>query len=246
MRELCGMQVKTDRSSLKMRVTTSIFIAAMLVLFVYCLSAGAVFTSGIEYIDKNRNQKSENSLWTYICENESTCTRKKLAEGQERVSLETCNTMCATLQVWPKPTHVEINNKSSSTFNKNQVTIELLRAVDKVKDDLNTAAKIFMNNLPDVGESWIKDVDITSLRIQIIVNGSDTKLNMSTDESYGVSIINIENTVFAIVSAPTYFGARHGLETLSQLIWLDPVAKKLRIVHDVKIFDKPKNFPTEG
>ncbi|KAJ8983256.1 hypothetical protein NQ317_015605 [Molorchus minor] len=76
MRELCGMQVKTDRSSLKMRVTTSIFIAAMLVLFVYCLSAGAVFTSGIEYIDKNRNQKSENSLWTYICENESTCTRK--------------------------------------------------------------------------------------------------------------------------------------------------------------------------
>lgn len=49
----------------------------------------------------------------------------------------------------------------------------------------------------------------------------------------------------ATITATTYFGARNGLETLSQLIVFDDLRDKLQIIQDAYIEDKPV-YPYRG
>ncbi len=60
---------------------------------------------------------------------------------------------------------------------------------------------------------------------------------METDESYELTVTNGKKVE---INAPTYFGARHGLETLSQMIAYDDMKDILIMVKDAKITDKPE------
>ncbi|KAJ8939169.1 hypothetical protein NQ314_011222 [Rhamnusium bicolor] len=102
-----------------------------------------------------------------------------------------------------------------------------------------------MDNLPLLNEPWMDDVIITSFKIYISVDRDETRLRIDTSESYNLSVRKIENNILVNISAPTYFGARHGLETLSQLIWFDSGVQKLKVIHDIEIHDKP-TFPHRG
>lgn len=50
----------------------------------------------------------------------------------------------------------------------------------------------------------------------------------------------MEDTTTVTILATTYYGARHALETLSQLIAFDEDSNSLQIVRDAKINDAPK------
>lgn len=50
----------------------------------------------------------------------------------------------------------------------------------------------------------------------------------------------MEDTTTVTILATTYYGARHGLESLSQLIAFDEDSNSLQIVKDAKINDAPK------
>ncbi len=60
---------------------------------------------------------------------------------------------------------------------------------------------------------------------------------METDESYELTVTNGKKVE---IKAPTYFGARHGLETLSQMIAYDDMKAVLIMVKEAKITDKPE------
>ncbi|KAJ8962193.1 hypothetical protein NQ318_018160 [Aromia moschata] len=233
------MERDSNRSSLKMRAITCIFVAALVISFVYSVDLSVIVKDTVEYISQDDNNQDENVLWTYVCNSGTTCTREKLPEGQERTTLETCNMICSNLHIWPQPVDLQLSKKNSSTFHKHQVTVQV-DAADEVQQDLKNATDIFMSNLRDVEEHWITDADVTFLKINIKVAGNDRKIKMSTNEEYNISVTNEDNNVFVNISSPTYFGARHALETLGQLIWFDTQVQKLRIVHDVQIYDAPK------
>ena len=59
-------------------------------------------------------------------------------------------------------------------------------------------------------------------------------LSLKTDESYTLNLTYLR----AEISAKTIFGARHGLETLSQLVWWNDVS--LRVFQRAYIKDSPK------
>lgn len=64
--------------------------------------------------------------------------------------------------------------------------------------------------------------DVRQFLIKVSVTRSDeTKLRLGSDESYNLTVRPNEDDLVATVRAKTFFGARHGLETLSQLIWWD-------------------------
>lgn len=72
------------------------------------------------------------------------------------------------------------------------------------------------------------------------------KLTLDTDESYALNISETSDSrLVATITAPDYFGARHGLETLGQLIIFDDLRDEVQIPRDVSITDKPA-FPYRG
>lgn len=50
----------------------------------------------------------------------------------------------------------------------------------------------------------------------------------------------MEDTTTVTILATTYYGARHALESLSQLIAFDEDSNSLQIVRNAKINDAPK------
>lgn len=78
--------------------------------------------------------------------------------------------------------------------------------------------------------------------VRIKIHSASLKLNMETDESYQLSINSSATNVWAQISSDTVYGARHGLETLSQLMVkrVDNMNRSgLVIVASAKVSDKP-------
>lgn len=52
-------------------------------------------------------------------------------------------------------------------------------------------------------------------------------------------ILDSNNSINVKISGKSFFGTRHGLETLQQLIWYDDYYKSLKILTDLTIEDCP-------
>lgn len=82
--------------------------------------------------------------------------------------------------------------------------------------------------------------------IEMTVTSPDTQLQLdtdnpiqSTDESYDLAVQTVGETTTATIIAGTYFGARHALETLSQLISYNELSNSLQVVQSARISDEP-------
>lgn len=67
-----------------------------------------------------------------------------------------------------------------------------------------------------------------------------TRLTLNLDEGYTLKVEETsDGRMKAVISAQNYFGSRHGLETLAQLVIYDDIRDEFQIVRDVDIRDKP-------
>ena len=63
-----------------------------------------------------------------------------------------------------------------------------------------------------------KDSDLYEAERLIWLFTLGVRLTLETDESYNLYVSNERNKIEVFIHAATFFGARHALETLSQLI----------------------------
>lgn len=64
-----------------------------------------------------------------------------------------------------------------------------------------------------------------------IQNPDITDITLDTNESYNLQINkSVSEVVQVFVDAANYFGARHGLQTLAQLIVYDNLREELKII----------------
>lgn len=102
--------------------------------------------------------------------------------------------------------------------------------------------------------------DEITVNISIVVSKFDeVRLTLNSDECYHLSvtseyfykhkvikefnkiiILDDNKSITIEISSKSFFGARHGLETLQQLIWYDNAVRSLRILDSVNINDCPK------
>ncbi|KRF78418.1 uncharacterized protein Dvir_GJ18228, isoform C [Drosophila virilis] len=83
--------------------------------------------------------------------------------------------------------------------------------------------------------------DLDSLQVKLSVHGSDQlNFNLDNDESYKLSTTYEHRRILVHITAQTFFGARHGLSTLQQLIWYDDEERLLRTYVSSLINDEPK------
>lgn len=120
---------------------------------------------------------------------------------------------------------------------------------------LTEAFKIFLKSLDQYHPRYGKPgftyeqpfgTVFNSIAITIELTGSKPRLGLNTtDEQYTLKVNTLDDSTDVSISAPTYFGARHALETLSQLIEYDENEKALMIVDTADISDKPA-YPYRG
>ncbi|KDR09002.1 putative beta-hexosaminidase fdl, partial [Zootermopsis nevadensis] len=185
------------------------------------------------------------SLWTWACEAQH-CVRRE--PRGDRISLATCRMMCGAVPLWPRPTGVADFGLQSVPFRLLVLRLEVRSS--QVRRLLEQAFDVFRGNLESlVPDSSTEDPGGRSLSefvvsVEVYSADRDPLLTLGTNESY---LLVVRHTgagkLRADVRAQTFFGARHGLETLSQLVWWDD--STLRVLTSAHIRDAP-SFPHRG
>lgn len=152
--------------------------------------------------------------------------------------------LCGSTQLWPQPTGPMTLGSRAAIFNHNQLTYEI-QTLEPAYSLVQQSLASFNANIINLiqREDYSKDLaDVEQFTIKVVVtNHDEVKLYLKTDEGYNLIVKSQKKQVTAIVSAKTFFGARHGLETLSQLIWWDGSQQHgvLKVLRGATIQDKP-------
>merc|ERR1711881_692955 len=68
------------------------------------------------------------------------------------------------------------------------------------------------------------------IKTDVFVDSTESQLTLETDESYILSITQTGNDLHVNISATSFFGVRHALETMTQLTAYDGVYNTLQMV----------------
>ncbi|NP_001092297.1 beta-N-acetylglucosaminidase NAG3 precursor [Tribolium castaneum] len=214
-------------------------VCCLLLMFSYTDNVSSTRTKYLRTNFPNFYNDFEVQRYTWKCENQK-CV-KYLVEDEE-TSLATCNMLCSEPAIWPKPVHIKLTNRESSIIDKTKISFNFSQGPVKIM--LQNATDLFIKSLESLKPGNQSTPGI-KLSINIILSDPNTnKLKLNTNESYELTVLKSDSLAVRL-SAANFFGARHGLETLNQLIWFDEVVNELRILHGVEIRDYPK-FPYRG
>jgi len=175
------------------------------------------------------------------------------------ISLGSCKMTCGEFGlVWPQPENMEHSQDLVHFLPQDVEFVSVTGGVD-VENLVGKFSEIFEEYLfkkspqyenykvdPFSGKPFISD---SKIQISVAVSDEDVSLVHGTDESYKLEISksakNPGDHIDVRVTAKTYFGARHGLETLSQMIAYDDLTDTLMIYVSATVIDKPA-FPHRG
>lgn len=150
--------------------------------------------------------------------------------------------LCESTQLWPQPTGAVSLGTTTVFISSSIIRFETVFISNRqVFNLLDEAYEVFLNNVKLMESKSPNPPTVESFIIKVSVNEStETYLTLDTDESYNLSIKPEKSSIIATITAKSYFGARHGLETLSQLIWSDVNAGgALRVLRAATLQDAP-------
>ena len=178
--------------------------------------------------------RAQSAVWTWRCE-AGQCVRRAAADVTDGVQLNTCKLTCGELSVvWPRPTGPAAFGSQTVPFLIDNIQFQLV-APDSVKPMLQQATEIFLESLRAMQPTasgrragcrrdGLCPKAVADQRVQVVVavEADDTTLTLETSE-YSQLLINhtAGGDVSVLLYAKTFFGGRHGLETVSQLINYD-------------------------
>ncbi|XP_050352158.1 probable beta-hexosaminidase fdl [Nymphalis io] len=184
--------------------------------------------------------------WSWICRNDR-CERLLASETNILQSLPTCNMLCASTQLWPQPTGPVSLATAAIRVRSSGLSLQVIASPSReVKEHLNDAFMLMRDDLKSLEKSAAienrrSDSATRDVLVRVTVNGTgDPRMRQDTDESYKLSLRPAGKSLVVDITAHSFCGARHGFETLSQLIWLDPYAGSLLILEAATIDDAPK------
>ena len=151
-----------------------------------------------------------------------------------------CRLSCApTSLLWPSPTSVQVSS-SSATFSLQTLTTSVEAATEEIKALVESTVQWQLSHLKAEG-----DEATSGLPFFLTVTVEEDTLEVKgAVEDYSLTISSGERGEI-VIEASTYFGARHALETLFQLVIWDSTSETFHIATDVEIIDSPY-FPHRG
>jgi hexosaminidase len=203
----------------------------------------------------------------YICDNTTkACILHKgeVISSDIAMAQSTCLMICAGGSIWPYPTGFVSIDEAYAAFYIDKVTIhfgtdgdagltsEFLKLSSSIK-------AVFLDGLRDIQKSQYSlsndGTEGAALTITVkITDPSVTAMTLRVEESYSLVITRTSSgssssdggKIEVIITAETLFGARHGMETLRQLISWDELLASLVVASGVQILKDKPSFPYRG
>ncbi|KAF9801356.1 hypothetical protein SFRURICE_002996, partial [Spodoptera frugiperda] len=148
--------------------------------------------------------------------------------------------------LWPRPTgHVDLGNFLTK-ININKVELNVVNG-GRSSDYMKNAGYRFKDLLAKTIPRGVIPKQ-TGKPMSVLIDNENPNIkefSLDMDESYSLRIEVTSDTINATIKGGTFFGVRHGLETLSQLVVYDDIRNQMLIVRDVSISDKPV-YPYRG
>lgn len=170
-------------------------------------------------------------FWGYDCV-DSQCVRVPANETNRDtvLGLNACFLRCYEFgTLWPRPRNIISWNNTLLNINRNSIQIRHSLHENHTKNWDESMERF--NGILDarVGQHDLRDGE-HGLTIEIEVESDSLELNLETNEQYELELSPTDgNVLLARISAESYYGARHGLETLSQLIAFDEFTNQLKV-----------------
>ncbi|KAI8419894.1 hypothetical protein MSG28_008519, partial [Choristoneura fumiferana] len=191
-------------------------------------------------------ERGDEPQWTWICRNDR-CERLLVSESTTLQSLATCNMLCASTQLWPQPTGPVSLATLAVPLRADGLALHVLASPSpEVTDHLGDAFALMREDLRAL-ERTVSEARRGAagpprpVLVRVGVNGSgDPRMRLDTDESYKLSLGPHAGRLVANITAQSFCGARHGLETLAQLVWADPYAGSL--LYRGLLLDTARNY----
>ncbi|XP_068618270.1 chitooligosaccharidolytic beta-N-acetylglucosaminidase [Battus philenor] len=193
--------------------------------------------------------------WVYKCVPEEGCQRSEHPQPTNVLagnytymiyeSLDVCRTVCGRFGgLWPRPATASLSTQTVK-IHPNFIRFDLKDVPVETRDLLVEMTHVVTSNLlAECGGNVTETVE-TPVIVYLTVRSSSLTLSWETDEEYFLDLQNKGDRVLVRITAETVYGARHGLESFTQLAASDrPVFSNqyqcgLQIVAGAKIRDKP-------
>merc|ERR1711899_588247 len=208
------------------------------------------------------------SPWSYTCDRSNAsigghhhaarCVKVPAFKAEEVQGLNACKMTCSSRgNLWPMPTgRVQVSQDLVKFLPQELRLVAVTAPSDQVNKWINQFADVFREYLylmhpnyeggyknPFEDQAFLKS---QAVKLTIAVESEDESLTGETDESYTIDVQKSpgkkgsgKDTVHVSITAPTYFGARHGLETLGQMISYDDLSDTLQIYATAHVEDRP-------
>ncbi|XP_041987291.1 chitooligosaccharidolytic beta-N-acetylglucosaminidase [Aricia agestis] len=190
--------------------------------------------------------------WTYKCVPEEGCERSshpttRSADNSTMTfdSIDVCRTVCGRFGgIWPKPVSAAISMQTVKIHPK-YLRYDLSNAPTEARELLVQMTHVITGNLLDECDGNVTEVVTTPVVVYITVRTTNLDLTWDTDEQYLLDVQSKDKSIAVHIVAETVYGARHGLETFTQLVasekpeYTDEFRCSLRLVSGAKISDKP-------
>lgn len=161
------------------------------------------------------------------------------------MSLDTCNMLCDSTQLWPQPTGPVTLGSTATLISTRILRFATLSTPSRqVLHLLEETYQVFLQNLRYIEKQSVTFTPtISEFVVRVSVNeSSETYLTLDSDEGYSL-VVHPEGSGLSLVAtihAKSFFGARNGLETLSQLIWSDELSGgALKVLRAASVQDAP-------
>ncbi|XP_053676334.1 chitooligosaccharidolytic beta-N-acetylglucosaminidase [Anopheles nili] len=193
----------------------------------------------------------DDAVWGYQCVNDR-CVKTAISSAsypkEKAISLPACRLFCgpAVGLVWPLPSGDVSMKNDIAHIDPDQIWFEWNENFHALVPLWEANKERFRKQLKTRAQGAKLKSGGRALRIKINVENDSVTLNYATDESYKLVIASgTDGELLATITGKTFFGARHGLETLSQLIWLDEIRNELQMVVEMNLSDAPA-YPHRG
>ncbi|XP_036338176.1 chitooligosaccharidolytic beta-N-acetylglucosaminidase [Rhagoletis pomonella] len=203
-----------------------------------------IFVLGVQ----KSGASSDDLIYGYECQN-SRCVKVELdaQNFQKAISLPVCRLFCSGSvpgTIWPRPSGLVNFDSYMLAVDTESIEFQLpsfSKQAHLWDESKNRFMRLLYSGIPNknVLRKGGRQLKVL-VELKSIVDDVLPKLTLDTDESYSLRISSANNSAAtATISASSYFGARHGLETLSQLLIYDDIRREIQILARADIDDGP-------